>query len=301
MNNIKRALLIVFSSILIFAILWFNWSVCESLWIFPNDIFGTYYETPLPNHNNLIIGHLSYGTITNKDDDVLVNKAKALQVVGDYVVGRDSTHFFSLNTLTQEVRFYDSESQMKDSLGIDLRSMYEPREFYWKHRKPYDILADIVIGLISLGLAFYITKQRKSKHSTIILTASTLVCGVLGCYVTIVESIRLFSLLQREDAHSIVFDWHIIFLVSGVLLILATILRWSRKRCIGKAVNIFLFLFTFFFTLAIGVSTFDDGHWRMIDLLVIVPLTVVGFLLSVLSISRSYPQDSHKETTSVIK
>ena len=284
MNDFKRALLIALSSLLIFAVLWFNWNVCANLWIFPNDIIGTYYETPLPNHNRLTVEVLGHGRIADRDDETVVDGIRELQVVGDYVVGRDSTQYFSLNTLTQEVCYFASENQMTDSLGIDLRPLSESIEFYWQHREPYDILANIVIAMFSLGLAVYITRQRKSNRPAIVHMASTLVWGILGCYVTIVESIRLLSLLHREDAHSFVLDWHIFFLVCGVLVILVTVLRWSRKRWMGKAVNVFLLLFALLFTLAVAVSSFDDGHWRMIDLFVLEPLSVLGFLLTIISI-----------------
>ena len=301
MSIIKRALLIALSSFLIFAVLWFNWNFCANLWIFPNGIIGTYYETPLPNRNRFAVDVLGHGRIADKDDETVVGGIRELQVVGDYVVGRDSTRYFSLNTPTREVCYYVSESQMKDSLGIDIRPLTEPREFYWQHRKPYDILADIVIALFSLGLAVYITRQRKSNRLALVHTASTLVWGFLGCYVTIVESIGLFSLLHREDAHSFVLDWYVIFLVYGVLVILATGLGWSRRRWIGKAVNIFLLLFTIFFTLAIGVSI-DEGHWRMIDIFVLVPLAVLGFLLTIISIgmdSSQKPQNAKTPEESV--
>ena len=302
MKDFKRALLIALSSLLIFAVLWFNWNVCANLWLFPNDIIGTYYETPLPNHNRLTVEVLGHGRIADGDDETVVDGIRELQVVGDYVVGRDSTQYFSLNTLTQEVYYFASENQMTESLGIDLRPLTEPREFYWQHRKPYDILANFVIALFSLGLAVYITRQRKSNRPAIVHTASTLVWGFLGCYVTIVESIRLLSLLHREDAHSFYLDWLIMFLVCGVLVILVTALGCSRKRWIGKAVNIFLLLFTIFFSLAIEVSTFDDGHWRMVDVFVLVPLTVLGFLLTIISIgmdSSQKPQNAKAPEESV--
>ena len=58
----------------------------------------------------------------------------------------------------------------------------------------------------------------------------------------------------------------------------------------GKAVNVFLLLFALLFTLAVAVSSFDDGHWRMIDLFVLVPLSVLGFLLTIISIGMDSSQ-----------
>ena len=128
----KRLLFAALCFIPLSAIVWVGWLFLSDLTLFPNDIIGTYYEVPVPN---------------------------SLQVVGDHVFGRDSSVFFSLNTLTRAVTYYESKDQMKESEGVDLGSLNTPIEYYEINRKPYDIGAMIVIVLLSLASSLFFTRK----------------------------------------------------------------------------------------------------------------------------------------------
>lgn len=153
----KRLLLTVICFFPIYAILWVGWVFISDLTFFPNDIIGTYFEVPIPNRLKVIVINCpDYGYIVN-DDDVFLdeyNRVDSLQVVGDYVFGRDSSKFFSLNTLTKAVTYYETKDQLEESEGVDLDSLYTPIEYYWLNREPYDNWALIVIGLLSLVFSF---------------------------------------------------------------------------------------------------------------------------------------------------
>ena len=295
-NKIKRPLLIVLWFFLIFVSLWFCWGVCAPLCFFPSDIEGAYYEVPLPNHNKLTVNHLGYGIITNKDDDVLVKRANEIQVVKDYVVGRDSASFFALNTLTEEVNYYESDSQMKEALRMDHLQMVKPNKYYWNHRSPYDTLATILIAVLSFVLSLCLTKQKHNTQPTIINAASSIVWGLIGCYLIILESIHLLSVLKSESMGHINTDWNVFFFICGLILILVAILLRSRKRTIKIVVNSIVVLFFVEFIILVGVAA-DEGHWRNTDLFLLMPLSIIGFLLSTISLGRKPP----KETQMIIE
>ena len=156
----KRLFLAILCFLPISAILWVVWLLLSSLTLFPNDIIGTYYEVPVPNrHKAVVINSPDYGYIVNEDDEKIVNRVDSLQVVGDYVFGRDSSVFFSLNTLTKAVTYYESKDQLKESEGIDLDSLNTPIGYYERNRKPYDIGAMIVIVLLSLASSLFFTRK----------------------------------------------------------------------------------------------------------------------------------------------
>ena len=153
----KRAFFVALLFVIIYALLWVAWLFVSDLYLFPNDIIGTHYEVPLPNHNRLVSVVVDYGEIVDDADDVFVRRVDSLQVVGDFVVGRDAAIFFSFN---------DSISQLIESQGLAIDSMFSPSEFYGNHRKPFDTLAGIVIAVISLGLSLLFTRRGKKTNST---------------------------------------------------------------------------------------------------------------------------------------
>ena len=156
----KRLLFAALCFIPLSAIVWVGWLFLSDLTLFPNDIIGTYYEVPVPNKLKVIvINSPDYGYIVNEDDEKIVNRVDSLQVVGDHVFGRDSSVFFSLNTLTRAVTYYESKDQMKESEGVDLGSLNTPIEYYEINRKPYDIGAMIVIVLLSLASSLFFTRK----------------------------------------------------------------------------------------------------------------------------------------------
>ena len=162
----KRAFFVALLFVIIYALLWVAWLFVSDLYLFPNDIIGTHYEVPLPNHNRLVSVVVDYGEIVDDADDVFVRRVDSLQVVGDFVVGRDAAVFFSFNTISKEVVHFDSISQLIESQGLAIDSMFSPSEFYGNHRKPFDTLAGIVIAVISLGLSLLFTRRGKKTNST---------------------------------------------------------------------------------------------------------------------------------------
>lgn len=162
----KRAFFVALLFVIIYALLWVAWLFVSDLYLFPNDIIGTHYEVPLPNHNRLVSVVVDYGEIVDDADDVFVRRVDSLQVVGDFVVGRDAAIFFSFNTISKEVVHFDSISQLIESQGLAIDSMFSPSEFYGNHRKPFDTLAGIVIAVISLGLSLLFTRRGKKTNST---------------------------------------------------------------------------------------------------------------------------------------
>ena len=156
----KRLLFAALCFIPLSAIVWLGWLILSDLLLFPNNIIGIYYEVPVPNKLKVIvINSPDYEYIENEDNETIVHNVDSLLVVGDYVFGRDSSLFFSLNTLTEAVTYYESKDQMKESEGVDLDSLKTPGEYYDMNRKPYDIGAMIVIFLLSLASSLYFTRK----------------------------------------------------------------------------------------------------------------------------------------------
>ena len=81
----KRAFFVALLFVIIYALLWVAWLFVSDLYLFPNDIIGTHYEVPLPNHNRLVSVVVDYGEIVDDADDVFVRRVDSLQVVGDFL------------------------------------------------------------------------------------------------------------------------------------------------------------------------------------------------------------------------
>lgn len=156
----KRLLVAALYFILIFAFLWVNWALLSNLFLFHNDIIGAGIETPLPNNHTIaLINQYDYGDIVNNENHIIVSGVDSLLIVDDFVVGRNTESFFSLNTLTDEVSFCDSILQLKASGESNLQQMTTPIDYYWSHRKPFDIVADIIMVITSLLLALFFTRK----------------------------------------------------------------------------------------------------------------------------------------------
>ncbi len=106
-----------------------------------------------------LINDYDYGDIVNNENQIIVSGVDSLQIVDDFVVGRNTESYFSLNTLTDELSIYDSIGQLKASEGCVFQSMTTPYDYYWTHRKPFDIIADSILFIISLLLALFFTRK----------------------------------------------------------------------------------------------------------------------------------------------
>ena len=160
-RHILRISIAALCFVTISAILWIGWQFLSNLILFPNDIIGTYYEVPIPNDLKVVVINTpDNGSIADEDNEKIVNRVDSLQVVGDYVIGRDSSVFFFLNTITQSVSYFDSKDDLKEEEDIDFDSLYAPTVYYERHRKPYDVLAIIVIVLTSLASSILISKKH---------------------------------------------------------------------------------------------------------------------------------------------
>ena len=156
----KRLVIAALCFILIFAFLWVNWGFWSCIYLFPNDIIGVGIEIPLPNnHMVLLINQYDYGDIVNNENRTIISGVDSLQIVDDFVVGRNTESYFSLNTLTDEVSFCDSIPQLKALKESDFQQMTTPYDYYGAHRKPFDIAADIIMVIISLLLALFFTRK----------------------------------------------------------------------------------------------------------------------------------------------
>ena len=108
----------------------------------------------------LLINQYDYGDIVNNENRIIVSGVDSLQIVDDFVVGRNTESYFSLNTLTDEVSFCDSIPQLKALEESDFQQMTTPYDYYWAHRKPFDIAAVIIMVIISLLIALFFTRKH---------------------------------------------------------------------------------------------------------------------------------------------
>ena len=121
-----------------------------NLFIFPNDIIGTYYEVPAPNNYKLAMMSLENAYIEDSEGSVVFDEMDSLQVVKEYVIGKKhGAGYFRLDTRTGQCEEYASREDLKQVCGscrIKLRTLYD---YYWWHRLPADVLIDISLLLIS--------------------------------------------------------------------------------------------------------------------------------------------------------
>ena len=152
----------------VFVVLYVGWSVYSNLKIFPNDIIGTGYQVHLPNKYELIILEFDFCQIVDGEYPVVVDHVDSLQVIGDVVIGRDDTGFFSLETKTQNYSTYASAEQLKQAQRVENLSFFSPIDFYWHNRLIYDIIADILIAVIAGFCSYYVGKAMISKNDKIL-------------------------------------------------------------------------------------------------------------------------------------
>ena len=154
----KRLVIAALCFIFVLAFLWASWTLFSCLFLFPFDIIGDGIEAPLPNKHSVELIN-NHGYIVNSEHRTILSGVDSLQVVDSFVVGRNAESYFSLNTLTGEVSFYDSICQLKASEECDFQPMTTPDDYYWTHRKPFDIVAVCVMVIISLLSALFFTRK----------------------------------------------------------------------------------------------------------------------------------------------
>lgn len=152
----------------VFVVLYVGWSVYSNLKLFPNDIIGTGYEVRLPNKYKLIILEFDFCQIEDGEYHIVVDNVDSLQVIGDVVIGRNDTGFFTLETKTHNFSKYASAEQLKQAQCVEYLSFFSPIDFYWHHRLIYDIIADILIAVIAGFCSYFVGKAMISKNDKIL-------------------------------------------------------------------------------------------------------------------------------------
>ena len=159
-----RFVLKILCFVFVYALLYVGWVLYSDLKLFPNDIIGTGYEVPIPNNHKLIIAEIDFGCIEDGEYNTMINRVDSLQVIGDVVIGRDSTDFFTLETNTQISCYYSSAEQLKQAQGIEDYTLLSPIDFYWHHRRVYDIIVNILIAIIAIFCSYYAGKAIIPKN-----------------------------------------------------------------------------------------------------------------------------------------
>lgn len=158
----------LFSFIIVYALLHVVWTFWTDLKLFPNDIIGTGYQVHLPNNYELIITEFDFCQIEDGEYNVVFDNVDSLQVIGDVVIGRDDTGFFSLETKTHNYSTYASAEQLKQAQDIENYTLLSPISFYWHHRRIYDIIANILIAVIACFCSYFAGKAVISNNDNII-------------------------------------------------------------------------------------------------------------------------------------
>ena len=150
--------------IIVYVSLYAIWAYWSDMKLFPHDLIGTGYEVPIPNNHKLIITEIDFGYIEDDEYNAMINRVDSLQVIGDVVIGKDSTDFFSLETNTQISCYYSSGEQLKQAQGIEDYTLLSPIDFYWHHRRGYDIIVNILIAIIAIFCSYYAGKAMIPKN-----------------------------------------------------------------------------------------------------------------------------------------
>lgn len=157
----------VISFIFVYVFLYAIWAYWSDMKLFPHDVIGTGYEVPIPNNHKLIITEIDFGCIEDGEYNTMINRVDSLQIIGDVVIGRDSTDFFSFETNTQRSCYYSSAELLKQAQGIEDYTLLSPIDFYWHHRRVYDIIVNILIAIIAIFCSYYAGKAVISKNKNI--------------------------------------------------------------------------------------------------------------------------------------
>ena len=134
-------------------------------------------------------------------------------------------------------------------------------------------------------------KNNKSFLS-VLNAASSVIWGGLGCVVTVLEAGRILSGNHTKDVDL----WDILLLLDGIILILAAILIWNRRRrvkmIVGIVASLCSFIVLFMFLMAAAA-----GHWPSLDFFLAISIPIVGFLLSIISLFCLPPKNSKNAIT----
>ena len=155
----------LFSFIIIYALLYVVWTFWTDLKLFPNDIIGTGYQVHLPNKYELIILEFGLCQIEDGEYNIVVDKVDSLQIIGDVVIGRDTTGLFLLHTNAQTISYYSSSDQLEKEQGIEDYSLLSPIDFYWQNRRFYDILANILIAVLACFSSYKVGRASSPKRA----------------------------------------------------------------------------------------------------------------------------------------
>ena len=161
-----RFVLKIICFIFVYALLYVGWVLYSDLKLFPRDIIGTGYGVHLPNKYELIILEFGFCQIEDGEYHIVVDKVDSLQVIGDVVIGRDTTGLFLLHTNAQTISYYSSSDQLEKEQGIEDYSLLSPIDFYWQNRRFYDILANIFIAVLACFCSYMVGRASSPKRAT---------------------------------------------------------------------------------------------------------------------------------------
>ena len=162
---LKRFIIFTSFFIVVFVPLWIGWCTYSDLKLFPNDIIGVGYEAPLPNNYKVqVISIPDYGSISNEADRELIQHVDSLAVIGNIVIGKETSSFFLLNTCTHRLKYYSTLRQLKEAEGIESFSMATPIDYYWINRRPIDVKVELSITIVSALFAFLFTCLYRRKR-----------------------------------------------------------------------------------------------------------------------------------------
>ena len=133
-----------------------------------------------------------------------------------------------------------------------------------------------------------VTSIKNNKtFLTILNTASSVIWGGLGCFVTVMVAGWILSGNHTKDVDLS----DILLLLGGIILIIAAILIWNRRRVVKMVVGLFAYLCSFFvlFTVLLAAAA---GHWPPLRFYLVIIIPIVGFLLSILSLFCLPPKNS---------
>ena len=160
-----RFVLKIICFVFVYALLYVGWMFYSDLKLFPNDIIGTGYRVHLPNKYELIITEIDFGRIEDGEYNAVVDEVDSLQVIGDFVIGRDTTGLFLLHTNAQTISYYNSSDQLEKGHGIDDYSLISPIDFYWQNRRFYDIIANILIAVLACFCSYMVGRASSPKRT----------------------------------------------------------------------------------------------------------------------------------------
>ena len=161
----RRFVLKIICFVFVYALLYVGWMLFSNLKLFPNDFIGIGYGVHLPNKYELIILEFDFCQIEDGEYNIVVDEVDSLQVIGDVVIGRDTTGLFLLQTNAQTISYYSSSDQLEKEQGIEDYSLLSPIDFYWQNRRFYDILANILIAVLACFCSYKVGRASSPKRA----------------------------------------------------------------------------------------------------------------------------------------